>query len=317
MFGMLKRTLKEFLEDDCPAMAASMSYFTVFSLAPLLVLTLMAVGVFVDPADLRGHVHHQLATLIGADGARQVDEMVLSADLTSDRGPVPTILGILALVFGATGAFGALQSALNRVWEVKPDPSRGGLKSFVAKRLLSLGMVGTIAFLLLVSLIVSAALSAFGDRLAGMLGGVSATAMQLAQVAVSLAVVGILFAAIFKVLPDARVAWRDVWVGAAFTTILFVAGKFLIGFYLSRTDPGSTFGAAGALAVILIWIYYSAMIVFLGAEFTQVWSSDRGQGIQPEEGAVRVETRTTLTPAPRPPRRRAKKKSPAGDAGGA
>jgi membrane protein len=167
-----------------------------------------------------------------------------------------------------------------------------------------------------VSLIVSAALSAFGDRLAGMLGGISGTVMQLAQVAVSLAVVGILFAAIFKILPDARVAWRDVWVGALFTTVLFVAGKFLIGFYLARTDPGNTFGAAGALAVILIWIYYSAMIVFLGAEFTQVWSSDRGQGIQPEEGAVRVETRTTLTPKPRPSRRRGRKR-PAGDAGGA
>jgi membrane protein len=316
MFEMLKRTLKEFLDDDCPAMAASMSYFTAFSLAPLLVLTLTVVGVFVDPADLRGHIHDQLATLIGADGARQVDEMVLSADLRADRGPVPTILGILALLFGATGAFGALQSALNRVWEVKPDPRRGGLKGFVGKRLLSLGMVGTIAFLLLVSLIVSAALSAFGDRLAGMVGGISGTVMQVAQVAVSLAVVGILFAAIFKILPDARVAWRDVWVGALFTTILFVAGKFLIGFYLSRTDPGSTFGAAGALAVILVWIYYSAMIVFLGAEFTQVWSVDRGQGIQPEEGAVRVETRTTLTPKPRPSRRRGRK-SPAGDADGA
>jgi membrane protein len=316
MLDMLKRTLKEFLEDDCPAMAASMSYFTVFSLAPLLVLTLMVVGVFVDPADLQGHIHDQLATLIGADGARQVNEMVLSADLTSDRGPVPTILGVLALLFGATGAFGALQSALNRVWEVKPDPRRGGLKSFVGKRLLSLGMVGTIAFLLLVSLIVSAALSAFGDRLAGMLGGISASVMQVAQVSVSLAVVGILFAAIFKILPDARIAWRDVWIGALFTTILFVAGKFVIGFYLSRADPGSTFGAAGALAVILIWIYYSAMIVFLGAEFTQVWSSDRGQGIEPEEGAVRVETRTTLTPKPHPTRRRGQK-SPAGDAGGA
>jgi membrane protein len=311
MVEILKRTLKEFLDDDCPAMAASMSYFTVFSLAPLLVLTLTVVGVFVDPGDLQGHIHAQLATLIGADGARQVDEMVLSADLTTDRGPLPTILGILALLLGATGAFGALQAALNRVWEVKPDPRRGGLKSFIGKRLLSLGMVGTIAFLLLVSLIVSAALSAFGDRLAGMLGGISANLMQVAQVALSLGVVSLLFAAIFKVLPDARVGWRDVWIGALFTTVLFVAGKFLIGFYLSRADPGSTFGAAGALAVILVWIYYSAMIVFLGAEFTQVWSSAKGRGIEPEEGAVRVETKATLTPKPQPTRRR-ERKSPAG-----
>ena len=270
MLHMMKRVLKDFLADDCPAMAASMSYFTVFSLAPLLVLTLLVVGVFVDPADLQGHIHNQIATLIGSDSAQQIDEMVLSANQSSNRGPVPTILGILALLVGATGAFGALQSALNRVWDVKADPSRGGIKSFLGKRLLSLGMVGTIAFLLLVSLVVSAALSAFGDRLGAMLGGISGTIMQIVQVVFSLAVVSILFATIFKILPDARIAWRDVWVGALFTTVLFVAGKFVIGFYLSRAEPGSSFGAAGALAVILIWVYYSAMIVFLGAEFTQV-----------------------------------------------
>ena len=316
MLQMIKRTVKDFLADDCPAMAASMSYFTVFSLAPLLVLTLLVVGVFVDPADLQGHIHNQIATLIGSDGAQQIDEMVLSANQSSNRGPVPTILGILALLVGATGAFGALQSALNRVWDVKADPRRGGIKSFLGKRLLSLGMVGTIAFLLLVSLVVSAALSAFGDRLGAMLGGISGTIMQIAQVVFSLAVVSILFAAIFKILPDARIAWRDVWVGALFTTVLFVAGKFVIGFYLSRAEPGSSFGAAGALAVILIWVYYSAMIVFLGAEFTQVWSTEKGRGIEPENGAVRVETKTVPTAKPHLPRRRARK-SPAGDSGGA
>ena len=314
MLKILKRVFKEFIGDECPAMAASMSYFTVFSMAPLLVLTLMVVGVFVDPADLQGHIHDQIATLIGPEGARQVDEMVLSAERSSEDGLVPTILGILALLFGATGAFGQLQSALNRAWEVKPDPRRGGVMGFIGKRLLSLGMVGTIAFLLLVSLVVSAALSAFGDRLGGMLGGISGVVVQVAQVIVSLGVVTLLFASIFKILPDARIAWRDVWTGAIFTTILFVAGKFLIGFYLSRTDPGSSFGAAGALAVILVWVYYSAMIVFLGAEFTQVWATEKGRGIEPEEGAVRVETKTVLTPKPHPPRRRGRK-SPAAGAG--
>jgi membrane protein len=242
--------------------------------------------------------------------------MVLSADRSSADGVVPTVLGILALLFGATGAFGALQSALNRVWEVKPDPRRGGIKSFLGKRLLSLGMAGTIAFLLLVSLVVSAALSAFGDQLGAMLGGISGPVMQGAQVLVSLAVVTVLFAAIFKILPDAHVAWRDVWSGALFTTVLFVAGKFVIGFYLSRAEPDSSFGAAGALAVILIWVYYSAMILFLGAEFTQVWATEKGRGIEPEDGAVRVETKTVLTPKPHPPRRRARK-SPAGETDGA
>ncbi|MGE0159497.1 MAG: YihY/virulence factor BrkB family protein [Gemmatimonadales bacterium] len=302
MLQVLKRTFQEFVKDDCPTMAASMSYFTAFSLAPLLVLTLLLLGVFIDPSDLQGHLHDQIAALIGNEGARQVDAMVLSADRDAAGGPLPTILGIAALLFGATGAFGALQSALNRAWEVRPDPRHGGLRGFLAKRLLSLGMVGTMAFLLLVSLIVSAALSAFGDRLGGMLGGLSGAIVQLAQVVVSLAVVTLLFAAIFKILPDARVAWRDVWAGALFTTVLFVAGKFLIGFYLSRADPGSAFGAAGALAVILVWIYYSAMIVFFGAEFTQVWAKAKGRGIEPEEGAVHVETRTTLEPTGLPRR---------------
>jgi membrane protein len=287
MLELLRRTFKDFRDDECPRMAASMSYFTVFSLAPLLVLVLLIVGVFVDPSDIQGRIHAQIAGLIGADGARQIDEMIVAANKPANRGVLPTTLGIVALLFGATGAFGELQSALNRAWGVKPDPRRGGLKSFIGKRVLSLGLVATVAFLLLVSLVVSAALSAFGDVLGVWLGGISGSVIQALQMGVSLVVICALFAVIFKVLPDAEVAWRDVWVGALFTTVLFVAGKYLIGFYLSKTNPGSSFGAAGALAVILVWIYYSGMIVFLGAEFTETWAVERGGGIEPEEGAVR------------------------------
>jgi membrane protein len=317
MLAVVKHAFRDFVEDECPRMAASMSYFTVFSLAPLLVLVLLLVAVFVDPTDMQGRLNDQMAALIGADGARQIDEMITAANRPANRGPVTTMLGILALIFGATGAFGELQSALNRAWEVKPDPRRGGLKGFIGKRILSLGMVATIAFLLLVSMVVSAALSAFGDVVGGMLGGIPGVLLQGVQLLVSLAVVCALFAAMFKVLPDARVAWRDVWVGALFTTALFVAGKYLIGFYLAKADPGSTFGAAGALAVILVWIYYSAMIVFLGAEFTQAWAVERGGGIEPEEGAVHVETRTKLVPKPRAPGRSRKRRKQSGGAGGA
>lgn len=304
MFGILRRALKDFMADDCPRMAASMSYFTVFSLAPLLVLVLVAVGVVLDPADVQGRIHDEIAGLVGAEGARQVEAMIEAASGGEDRGPLPTVLGIAALLFGATGAFGQLQSALNRAWEVKPDPRVGGVKTFLGKRLLSLGMVGTIAFLLLVSLLVSAVLAAFGDALGGILGGISGALMQALQLGVSSAVITALFTIIFKVLPDARVAWRDAAVGGAFTTVLFVAGKLGIGVYLAKTDPGSSFGAAGALAVIMIWIYYSAMIVFLGAEFTQAWAVERGGGIEPEEGAVRTDGK--------PRARREMKKRPAG-----
>ena len=312
----LKHAFKDFGEDECPRMAASMSYFTVFSLAPLLVLVLLIVGIFVDPSDMQGRIHAQLAALIGSDGARQIDDMIRAASKPTNRGLVTTLLGILALVFGATGAFGELQSALNKAWEVKPDPRRGGLRAFIGKRILSLGMVATISFLLLVSLVVSAAISAFGDVLGGWLGGLSGAVMQAVQMLVSLGVTWALFAAMFRVLPDAQVAWRDVRVGALFTTALFVAVKYLIGLYLSKSNPGSTFGAAGALAVIMVWIYYSAMIVFMGAEFTQAWAVGHGREIEPSKGAVREEPRTNILPWPHPPGRRTRT-SPAGSADGA
>ena len=306
MLGLLKAALKDFADDECPRMAASMSYFTVFSLAPLLVLVLMVVGLAFDPADVQGRISAEVGGLIGAEGAKQIDEMIVAANRPANRGAIPTVLGALALLFGATGAFGELQSALNKAWEVKPDPKRGGVRSFLVKRLLSLGMVATIAFLLLVSLVVSAALTAFGDGMGTLLGGVSEVVLQGIQLIVSLVVITALFAVMFKVLPDAVVAWKDAAIGAAFTTVLFVAGKTLIGFYLSKSNPGSAFGTAGALAVIMVWIYFSAMIVFLGAEFTQVWAVERGSGVVPEKGAIRTDGKAEKRAE------KAKEKSPAG-----
>jgi membrane protein len=217
--------------------------------------------------------------------------MIESARDPAAGGPLATILGIGALLFGATGAFVALQQALNRAWKVAPDPNAGGIKNFITKRLFSFGMILAVAFLLLVSLVVSAALQAFGHMLGGLLpGGGEAILAQMLSFALSFLVVSLLFAAIFKVLPDASIAWRDVWVGAIATALLFTLGKFLIGFYLGRSDPGDAFGAAGALAVLLVWIYYSALIVLLGAAFTKSWASRLGRGVEPEPGAVRMVT---------------------------
>jgi membrane protein len=200
---------------------------------------------------------------------------------------------------------------------VQPDPRRGGgIQRLILKRVISLGMVATIAFLLLVSLVVSAAVSAFGDVLGGRLGGLSGVVVQAIQLGLSLTVIAALFAIIFKALPDARVSWRDALTGAVFTTLLFGAGKYLIGFYLSESNPGSIFGGAAALAVIMVWIYYSAMIVFLGAEFTQAWAVGHGREIEPSKGAVRAQPRTDLLPKPQPPGRRTRT-SPAGGADGA
>ena len=199
------------------------------------------------------------------------------------------VLSIAGLLFGATGVFAQLQQALNKAWEVEPDPEAGGIKNFLTKRVFSLGMILVIVFLLLVSLLLSSFISVFAGQLGSLLpGSLSTAVVWVINAVVSLAVITLLFAAIFKVLPDAIVAWRDVWVGAFVTAFLFVIGKFLIGLYIGQSDPGEAYGAAAALALLLVWVYYSAMIIFLGAEFTQIWAQQYGSGIEPDEDAVRV-----------------------------
>ncbi len=205
-----------------------------------------------------------------------------ASDLGSGIGS--KIAGIVALLFGATGAFAQLQKALNRAWDVE-ETSSGGVIGIVFKRMLSFGMILTIAFLLLVSLAVSAAVSAFGNAAADAIGiGIPSVVMQGIDILISVGVITVLFAVIFKVLPDAEIAWRDVWVGALATAVLFTLGKFLIGLYLGTANPGSAFGAAGSLALILVWIYYSSLILLVGAEFTQVWARQHGYGISSDGG---------------------------------
>jgi membrane protein len=287
-WSLLKETGNGFLEDDCQTQAAALSYYTIFSLPPLLMIILLILGTLVDPQDIRGQLESQLGGLMGPSATVQIKTILTQLHAPGAGGTLATVLSIVALVLGASGAFGQLQAALNRAWEVTPDP-HGGLRALVAKRVFSFGMILSVAFLLLVSLVLTAALSAFGGALGRMLpAGISGTLLQIVNQVLSFIVIAGLFAAIFKVLPDAKVAWRDVRVGAAFTAFLFVVGKFLIGFYLGRSNPGQAFGAAGSLAVLLVWIYYSSMIVLLGAEFTEAWAEHRGSGIAPERGAVRV-----------------------------
>jgi membrane protein len=286
---LLKDSGKDFIDDDCPTQAAALSYYTTFSLPPLLVMILLILRAVVDPRDIQGQIETQMGSLMGPTATEQIRTILRQVHEPGSGGLLPTVLSIGALILGATGAFGQLQAALNRAWGVAPDPQKGGLKAFLMKRVFSFGMILSVAFLLLVSLVLSAALTAFGGALGGMLPtGVSATLLQVINQVISFVVIAALFAAMFKVLPDARAAWRDVWVGAAVTALLFVVGKFLIGLYLGRSNPGQAFGAAASLAVMLLWIYYSSMILLYGAEFTQAWAERRGRGIVPEKGAVRV-----------------------------
>jgi membrane protein len=288
-FSLLKDSGKEFMDDGSTTQAAALSYYTIFSLPPLLLLILMILGAVVDPHEVQQQLQGQLGALMGPSASRQVGAMMQQANQPGSGSVLTTILSIAALLFGATGAFGQLQAAINRAWEVMPDPDQGGLKAVLLKRVFSFGMILSIAFLLLVSLVLSALLSAFGTALNQYLpSGLSGPLVQVINQLISLLVITLLFAAIFKVLPDARVAWRDVWVGAAFTAVLFVIGKYLIGLYLGHSNPGEAFGAAGSLAVMFIWVYYSSMILLFGAEFTQVWAKRHGSGIAPDRGAVRV-----------------------------
>lgn len=294
VWTVIKQTFSEFLEDDCFQMAGALAYYTVFSLPPLLVLVIIIAGVAFGRQAVEGHLEQEIASLIGSEAAVQVQTMVSNASerLQSGNGLFPTVFGAAALIFGATGAFAQLQKALNRAWEVRPSPERAGILTFLIKRLLSFGMILGTGFLLLVSLMLSAAISAFGNRVQNYLPATPVELPTALDFVLSISVITVLFAAIFRILPDARIKWSDVWTGAGVTAALFVIGKLVIGIYIGRSNPGSMFGAAGSLVLVLLWIYYSSIMLLLGAEFTQVWARRYGKQIQPSKGATRM-VRTT------------------------
>jgi membrane protein len=290
VIAFFRRIFSDFSDDECGVRAAALAYYTIFALPPLLILLILLVGLVWDPAQVQSALESQFSTMVGAEGGRAIHDMLAHAKRPGSGGWYATALGIAALLFGALGAFMQLQGALNRAWEVRPDPHQGGIKRFIMKRVLSLGMIVCVAFLLIVSLSVSAVLSALSTKMA-----FPDTAFTVVDLGLSFAVLTVLFAAIFRFLPDAEIEWRDVWVGALVTSLLFVVGKFAIGYYLGRSAPGDAYGAAGALAIILVWVYYAGMIVLFGAEFTQAWAERKGVKIRPEKGAVRIETREVVT----------------------
>jgi len=285
--NLLWKTIEKFFVDGCPSMAAALSFYAFFSLPALLSLLLLLVGTLVDPRDVERAITTQVQQLIGRGGADQVRTILAHVRQTYIDTSVAAVLGAVALFLGATTAFAQLQDALNRVWNVKPDPTSNQIRNFIIKRVFSFGVVLALAFLLLVSLGVSAALAAFGELVIARLGA-SGVLLLIANWVVSLVVITGIFAVMFKLLPDADIAWRDVWVGAVGTALLFGLGRGVIGYYLGQTDPGSAYGAAGSLAVVIIWVYYSSMIVLFGAEFTRAWTDRVRGGAKPEPGAVEV-----------------------------
>ena len=287
---LAKESVSAWIDDYAPSMGAALSYYTVFSLAPLLVIVIAVAGLVFGAEAARGEIAGQLRSLLGDEGARSVEDLLKSASQPS-RGVTASIIGGITLIIGATTVFGELQSALDRIWRAPAAPS-GGLWSLVQSRLLSFGMILAIGFLLLVSLVVSAALAAMGKWWGNLFGGWEIL-LQALNLVVSLATITVLFALIYKFLPRVKVAWYDVWVGAAVTSLLFTIGKFAIGLYLGKSDVTSGFGAAGSVVLLLVWVYYSAQIFLLGAEFTWVFAHRVGSRVgHPEE----------LEPIPRPRR---------------
>lgn len=292
---LLKETVKEWQQDRVSLWAAALAYYTMFSLAPLLLIAITVAGSIFGEEAAQGELVTQIQGLIGQEGAEAIQSMIQNTQQSQSGGVIATLFGIVTLLFGATGVFGQLQEALNAIWEVKPKPELGW-KSFVKTRFLSFAMVLVIGFLLLVSLVLSAVLSGISTFFSSRVPDFVIFG-QLLNFAISFGVITVLFASIYKFLPDVRLPWRYLWTGAGVTALLFTIGKYLIGLYLGSSGVTSTYGAAGSIIIILLWVFYSAQILLFGAEFTQVYARRYGKGLEPSRHAVRVRTVVEEMPA--------------------
>jgi membrane protein len=282
LWRITKQAAADWVDDKAPRLGAALAYYAMFSLAPLLVIVLSVSGLFFGADAAEGALNGQLRDLLGDAGAKGLENMVHAARQPS-RGTAAMILGLAMLLFGASGVFGQLQDALNTIWEVEPKPGRG-IWGMLRDRMLSFAMVLGTGFLLLISLALSAWLAAAGKWVQAYLPGPEML-LQLLSFAISFLVVTGLFAMIFKLVPDAQIAWRDVWFGALVTAALFTVGKFGLGLYLGRSETTSSYGAAASFIIVLLWVYYSSQILFFGAELTQAHAALRGADVRPARHA--------------------------------
>jgi membrane protein len=298
VWSLLKQTGTEWADDEASRLAASLALYTLLSIAPLVVIAVSVAGLAFGDDAARGQISHEISALVGAQAGQAIEALVANAR-APQAGIIGTVVGVVVLLFGASGVFGELQSAMNRIWEVKPKPNRG-IRGVLRDRFWSFSMVMGVAFLLLVSLIVSSGLTAathhFGELIP------MPVLWQALNFAVGLAVTAAIFALTFKVVPDVKIAWREVWIGGLATALAFSVGRFALSWYVGRSATVSPFGAAGSLVALVIWVYYSAQILFLGAEFTQVHARARGEGLEPTPNAVPLEG-SERTPAGAAPTR--------------
>ncbi|MGF7078059.1 YihY/virulence factor BrkB family protein [Mucilaginibacter sp. UYCu711] len=286
-FTILKAAFSGFMNDLALKYSASLAYYTIFSLAPLLLLVISLAGIFLGKDAIQGKVFLELNGFVGNDAAIQIQDMIKHLEM-SGKSTISVIIGVVTLLIGATTVFGEIQESINMIWQVRAKPKKAWLK-LVKDRLLSGSLIVSLGFLLLVSLLINGALLALSDKLKTFLPDITVVIFNIINVLISFIVITVLFGVIFKVLPDAKISWKDVRSGAIFTSLLFMFGRLVIGMYVGMSANSSTYGAAGSLIAILLWVYYTAAILYFGAEFTKAYVDFKGKRIEPAAYAVHVE----------------------------
>ncbi len=285
LWTILKETVTDWKDDNAPRLAAALAYYTLLSIAPLIVFAVSAVGLLYGDEAARGQIANEIGSVVGAQAGEAIEGIASSARDRS-TGVLSSIVGVIVLLFGASGVFGELQTSLDTIWEVKPKPGRG-IVGAIKDRFFSFTMVMGVAFLLLVSLVMSTVIAGLGHFMESSLPGGEAL-WTILNFVISLGLVTVIFALVLKVVPDVKIAWAPVWVGAFTTAVLFTLGKFAIGLYLGKSTFTSSYGAAGSVVALVVWVYYSAQILFFGAELTQVYARHTGAKLQPDEKSVNV-----------------------------
>jgi membrane protein len=289
-FAIAKEAVNEWLEDKVMKMSASLAFFSMLALAPLIVISLKVLSVFLGAKAASGQLQHQVGAMAGEQVAQGIQTTMQAANKPGS-GIVATVLSVLIALWGAASLFGELQDSFNTIWEVKPKPNLG-VMAWIKNRFFSMTMVMGVAFMLLVSMVVSTIITGISGWFIGHLFGTGGTASKviafLIDFVVSTGLITVLFATMFKYLPDVKIGWRDVWVGGFVTSVLFQIGKYVLGIYLGKAAPGSAYGAAGSLVALLIWVYYSGFILYFGAEFTQVYARKGGRIVEPTDNAVQM-----------------------------
>jgi membrane protein len=288
LWGVMKQSFNGFSDDKVTKLSASLAYYTIFSLGPLLIVIIFLCGLFFGQEAVQGSIYHQMAGFVGSDAAAQMQQIIKNAAI-SGKGHIAAVIGIVTLLLGATTVFAEIQDSINMIWGLKPKPKLGLMKMLMT-RLMSFGVIVSLGFLLLVSLGVTAIIEALNQRLVAAFPGVAVVVFYILNLLITFCVTTLLFGVIFRVLPDAKIKWKDVLAGAIATAVLFMVGKFCIGLYISKSNVGSTYGTAGSLVVLLLWVYYSSFILYFGAEFTKAYALNYGSAIHPNDYAVAAKT---------------------------